>query len=42
VNYLNDYHAKCRAIVGAYMKETGASESAFNWLLKETEPLKLN
>lgn len=38
INYINDYHRKCRDIVGPVLEKQGKVE-AKKWLWKETEPL---
>jgi len=46
IDYINDYHMQCRKIVGEYLdrtKETGDDpDPGFYWLLKETEPLRVD
>ncbi|XP_030309342.1 xaa-Pro aminopeptidase 1 isoform X3 [Calypte anna] len=37
-NWVNDYHQKCREVVGAELERQGRRE-ALQWLLRETEPL---
>lgn len=36
--YLNNYHAQCRATIGVILQEAGDLET-YEWLLRETEPL---
>lgn len=38
VNWVNDYHKKCRDIVGAELEKQGR-HSALQWLIKETQPI---
>ncbi len=38
INFLNDYHEKCREEVGELLRELG-KQDAINWLMKETEPI---
>ncbi|KAL3865143.1 hypothetical protein ACJMK2_006764 [Sinanodonta woodiana] len=38
IDWVNDYHAKCRDIVGAELKLQDKQE-ALEWLLRETEPI---
>jgi Xaa-Pro aminopeptidase len=43
IAYLNEYHKQTREIIGKYMKENRMDGGAgYQWLLKETEPLKVN
>lgn len=37
-NWVNEYHQKCREVVGAELERQGRHE-ALRWLLRETEPL---
>uniref|UniRef100_A0A8C3GTZ7 X-prolyl aminopeptidase 1 n=1 Tax=Corvus moneduloides TaxID=1196302 RepID=A0A8C3GTZ7_CORMO len=37
-NWVNEYHQKCREVVGAELERQGRHE-ALQWLLRETEPL---
>ncbi|XP_017694861.1 PREDICTED: xaa-Pro aminopeptidase 1 [Lepidothrix coronata] len=37
-NWVNDYHQKCREVVGAELERQGRHE-ALRWLIRETEPL---
>ncbi|XP_077205793.1 xaa-Pro aminopeptidase 1 [Paroedura picta] len=37
-NWMNDYHKKCREVIGAELKRQGRHE-ALQWLIKETEPI---
>lgn len=43
IEYLNDFHMKCRKLVGEHMLATGSSTSdpGFKWLQRETEPINL-
>lgn len=41
VNYLNEYHAQCRKLIGKYIEENKLGEAGFKWLMKETEPIRL-
>ena len=36
--WLNDYHKKCRDVVGAELEKSGRHD-ALSWLQRETEPL---
>ena len=38
ITWLNDYHLKCRDVVGKAMLDQGKKE-LYQWLLRETEPL---
>lgn len=38
VNWVNDYHKKCRDIVGAELEKQGR-HGALQWLIKETQPI---
>ncbi|NXV40359.1 XPP1 aminopeptidase, partial [Uria aalge] len=37
-NWVNDYHQKCREVIGAELERQGRHE-ALRWLIRETEPL---
>ncbi|KAF1504413.1 Xaa-Pro aminopeptidase 1, partial [Megadyptes antipodes antipodes] len=37
-NWVNDYHQKCREVIGAELERQGRYE-ALRWLIQETEPL---
>uniref|UniRef100_A0A8C0ET07 Xaa-Pro aminopeptidase 1 n=1 Tax=Bubo bubo TaxID=30461 RepID=A0A8C0ET07_BUBBB len=37
-NWVNDYHQKCREVIGAELERQGRHE-ALRWLVQETEPL---
>ncbi|NWR69432.1 XPP1 aminopeptidase, partial [Centropus unirufus] len=37
-NWVNDYHQKCREVIGAELERQGRHE-ALQWLIRETEPL---
>ncbi|NWW91682.1 XPP1 aminopeptidase, partial [Rhynochetos jubatus] len=37
-NWVNDYHQKCREVIGAELEQQGRHE-ALRWLIRETEPL---
>ncbi|KAF1439150.1 Xaa-Pro aminopeptidase 1, partial [Pygoscelis papua] len=37
-NWVNDYHQKCREVIGAELERQGRHE-ALRWLIQETEPL---
>uniref|UniRef100_T1DMF3 Xaa-Pro aminopeptidase 1 n=1 Tax=Crotalus horridus TaxID=35024 RepID=T1DMF3_CROHD len=37
-DWLNDYHRKCREVIGAELEQQGRHE-AFQWLIRETEPI---
>ncbi|NXK52409.1 XPP1 aminopeptidase, partial [Chauna torquata] len=37
-NWVNDYHQKCREVIGAELERQGRLE-ALQWLIRETEPL---
>ncbi|PKU33917.1 xaa-pro aminopeptidase 1 [Limosa lapponica baueri] len=37
-NWVNDYHRKCREVIGAELERQGRHE-ALRWLIRETEPL---
>ncbi|NXF54461.1 XPP1 aminopeptidase, partial [Oceanites oceanicus] len=37
-NWVNDYHQKCREVIGAELERQGRRE-ALRWLIQETEPL---
>uniref|UniRef100_A0A8C9GD16 X-prolyl aminopeptidase 1 n=1 Tax=Pavo cristatus TaxID=9049 RepID=A0A8C9GD16_PAVCR len=37
-NWVNDYHQKCREVIGAELERQGRHE-ALQWLIQETEPL---
>ncbi|KAF1464631.1 Xaa-Pro aminopeptidase 1, partial [Pygoscelis antarcticus] len=37
-NWVNDYHRKCREVIGAELERQGRHE-ALRWLIQETEPL---
>ncbi|KAH0623760.1 hypothetical protein JD844_006867, partial [Phrynosoma platyrhinos] len=37
-DWLNDYHRKCREVVGAELEQQGRHE-ALQWLIQETEPI---
>jgi len=37
IRHLNEYHARCREIIGPLLKKMGHSE-ALEWLYRETEP----
>uniref|UniRef100_A0A8C5T7Q3 Xaa-Pro aminopeptidase 1 n=1 Tax=Malurus cyaneus samueli TaxID=2593467 RepID=A0A8C5T7Q3_9PASS len=37
-NWVNEYHQKCREVIGAELERQGRHE-ALGWLLRETEPL---
>ncbi|NXA20114.1 XPP1 aminopeptidase, partial [Ibidorhyncha struthersii] len=37
-NWVNDYHQKCREVIGAELERQGRHE-ALRWLMRETEPL---
>jgi len=39
IEWLNEYHATCRRLVGAHLEKTG-KQHVKEWLWKETEPLK--
>lgn len=39
INYINNYHAKCRDVLGKLLEEQGHLQ-AKEWLWKETEPIK--
>nr|XP_009670644.1 PREDICTED: xaa-Pro aminopeptidase 1 isoform X2 [Struthio camelus australis] len=39
-NWVNDYHQKCREVIGAELERQGRHE-ALQWLVRETEPLKV-
>uniref|UniRef100_A0A8B9VM61 Xaa-Pro aminopeptidase 1 n=1 Tax=Anas zonorhyncha TaxID=75864 RepID=A0A8B9VM61_9AVES len=38
LNWVNDYHQKCREVIGAELERQGRLE-ALQWLIRETEPL---
>ena len=38
IHYINQYHQKCRDIVGPLLKRMGKTEG-YNWLIKETTPI---
>ncbi|XP_064599693.1 xaa-Pro aminopeptidase 1-like [Liolophura sinensis] len=38
INWLNEYHDKCRDMIGPVLLEQGKKE-AYDWLMRETEPL---
>jgi len=45
IDYINEYHMQCRKIVGEYLDRTKEGDDAdpgFYWLLKETEPLRVD
>ncbi|XP_060097682.1 xaa-Pro aminopeptidase 1 [Heteronotia binoei] len=37
-NWVNDYHKKCREVIGAELERQGRHE-ALQWLIRETEPI---
>jgi Xaa-Pro aminopeptidase len=37
-NWLNDYHTKCRDVVGAELKRQGKKD-AYDWLMRETQSI---
>ena len=37
IHYINQYHQKCRDMVGPLLKRMGKTEG-YNWLIKETTP----
>ncbi|KAM9232016.1 xaa-Pro aminopeptidase 1 isoform 3-T3 [Leptosomus discolor] len=39
-NWVNDYHQKCREVIGAELERQGRHE-ALQWLVRETEPLRV-
>ena len=38
VTWLNDYHQKCRDVIGQELKNQGKTE-VLDWLMKETQPI---
>ncbi|KAM9326178.1 xaa-Pro aminopeptidase 1 [Gastrophryne carolinensis] len=38
VNWVNDYHKRCREVVGAELRKQGRHE-ALQWLIRETQPI---
>ena len=38
VNYINQYHQKCRDMVGPLLRRMG-KQDGLNWLIKETNPI---
>ncbi len=38
VNYINNYHQKCRDVVGPLLRSMGKKEG-LNWLIRETNPI---
>ncbi|PIO28618.1 hypothetical protein AB205_0064980 [Aquarana catesbeiana] len=38
VDWVNDYHKKCREVVGGELEKQGRHE-ALQWLIRETQPI---
>jgi Xaa-Pro aminopeptidase len=38
IAHLNEYHSRCREVVGPVLKKMGHNE-AVEWLYRETEPI---
>ena len=38
INYINQYHQKCRDMVGPLLLSMGKTDG-YNWLVKETTPM---
>jgi hypothetical protein len=38
ITHLNEYHSRCREVVGPLLKKMGHNE-ALEWLYRETEPI---
>jgi len=37
-NWVNEYHRRCREVVGAELEKQGRME-ALEWLIRETQPI---
>ena len=38
IDYINQYHQKCRDLVGPLLRKMGKTEG-YNWLFRETTPI---